>query len=111
MDTIGRCVASDHFQVAERALFLWNNEQLVKNGILNQAHASAVLPMMYPFLAKNKRGHWNSTVDELTENVLNMYRDYDATTYAHCEASHETRLVELEQADVYRKETWGTMDA
>jgi hypothetical protein len=47
MDTIGRCVASDHFQVAERALFLWNNEQLVKNGILNQAHASAVLPMMY----------------------------------------------------------------
>ena len=49
MDTIGRCVASDHFQVAERALFLWNNEQLVKNGILNQAHASAVLPMMYVY--------------------------------------------------------------
>ena len=40
-----------------------------------------------------------------------MYRDYDASTFAQCEANHETRLVELEQADVYRKETWSTMDA
>jgi hypothetical protein len=78
---------------------------------LNLPAPPRVPPQRYPFLAKNKRGHWNSTVDELTENVINMYRDYDASTFAQCEANHETRLVELEQADVYRKETWSTMDA
>jgi serine/threonine-protein phosphatase 2A regulatory subunit B' len=40
--TLAKCVGSTHFQVAERALFLWNNEQLVTSGILSKAYAAEV---------------------------------------------------------------------
>jgi hypothetical protein len=42
---LGRCLDSDHFQDVERALFLWNNEHLVKSGCLCwRLNAQAVLP-------------------------------------------------------------------
>lgn len=31
---LAKCVGSTHFQVAERALFLWNNEQLVRRVVV-----------------------------------------------------------------------------
>ena len=37
-------------QVAERALFLWNNEHLVNVGCLSRQHANLVLPAIYPAL-------------------------------------------------------------
>jgi serine/threonine-protein phosphatase 2A regulatory subunit B' len=60
--TLAKCVGSTHFQVAERALFLWNNEALVTSGILSKAYASDVLPLLYTALTKNASGHWNTTV-------------------------------------------------
>jgi len=41
---IAKCLGSHHFQVAERALFLWNNENLVNTGCLSRQHARYVLP-------------------------------------------------------------------
>ena len=37
---LSRCLDSDHFQVVERALFLWNNEHLVKSGFLSLSECS-----------------------------------------------------------------------
>ena len=33
-ECIKKCLGSEHFQVAERTLFLWNNEHLVNVSIL-----------------------------------------------------------------------------
>jgi len=35
-------------------------------------HAGLVLPIVHPFLFKNSAGHWNSTVEGLVQNVLNL---------------------------------------
>ena len=56
-------------QVAERALFLWNNEYIVQQ-ITN--FKSTIFPIVFESLAKNAEGHWNSTVHGLTYNVQKL---------------------------------------
>ena len=53
-------------QVAERSLFLWNNEYIVS---LVAQHRHAVLPLVFPALERNARSHWNPAVHGLTVNV------------------------------------------
>ena len=85
---LARCLDSDHFQVVERALFLWNNEHLVNSGCLSRLNASTVLPIIYGPLYKNSSGHWNATVEGLAQNVLKMYMEYDLQLYDKCTAAH-----------------------
>lgn len=49
--------------MAERALFLWNNENLVNAGCLSRQHAAVILPLIYGPLYKNSTDHWNATVE------------------------------------------------
>lgn len=46
----------DNWQVAERALFLWNNEYIVS---LIAKSRDVILPVLYPALEANTTKHWN----------------------------------------------------
>merc|ERR1740117_1265241 len=81
---IARCIESQHFQVAERALYLWHNDQLVSTGCLSRHHATLILPLIYESLHKNSAEHWNSTVEGLAQNVLKLYMDYDMSLFDRC---------------------------
>lgn len=56
---LARCVNSQHFQVAERALYYWNNEYIVN---LMGDNLSVILPIVFPALYKNSKMHWNRCV-------------------------------------------------
>ena len=56
---LAKCVSSPHFQVAERALYYWNNEYIMS---LISDNASVILPIMFPALYKNSKSHWNKTI-------------------------------------------------
>lgn len=85
---LARCLDSEHFQVVERALFLWNNEHLVNSGCLSRLNAEMVLPIIYGPLYKNSSGHWNATVEGLAQNVLKMYMEYDLVLYDKCTTAY-----------------------
>lgn len=51
-----RCINSQHFQVAERALLYWNNEYIVN---LMNDNLAVVLPIVFPALYTNSKSHWN----------------------------------------------------
>lgn len=53
---IAQCISSFHFQVAERALYLWNNEY-----ILNLMHENIkqIMPIMFKPLYTYSHQHWN----------------------------------------------------
>lgn len=53
---LARCVNSQHFQVAERALYYWNNEYIVN---LMGDNIATILPIVFPALYTNSRSHWN----------------------------------------------------
>jgi serine/threonine-protein phosphatase 2A regulatory subunit B' len=75
---IAKSISSKHFQVAERALFLWNNEYISS---LTTEHRVIVLPILYPALHKNSKQHWNQTVHTLTFNVIRMCMEMDAPLF------------------------------
>ena len=75
------CITSPHFQVAERALFLWNNEYVLKL-IVN--HRTDLFPKLVPVLYANSKSHWNQTVHGLTYNVLKLMMEADPVLFDEC---------------------------
>ncbi|KRZ40843.1 Serine/threonine-protein phosphatase 2A 56 kDa regulatory subunit delta isoform, partial [Trichinella pseudospiralis] len=61
---LARCVSSCHFQVAERALYYWNNEYVMS---LISDNISEILPIMFPALYKNSKSHWNNEKRKMLE--------------------------------------------
>jgi serine/threonine-protein phosphatase 2A regulatory subunit B' len=53
---LAKSVASPHFQVAERALYFWNNEYFCN---LVSDNVEIILPIMFASLYENSKGHWN----------------------------------------------------
>jgi serine/threonine-protein phosphatase 2A regulatory subunit B' len=82
---IAKCIGSPHFQVAERALFLWNNEYIVS---LIAQNRNQVLPLVFEALYTNSRSHWNSTVHGLTCNVVKLFMEMDAKLFDDCSATY-----------------------
>eukprot|EP00903_Cladosiphon_okamuranus_P015578 g14383.t1 len=91
---LARCISSEHFQVAERALFLWNNEHLVTVGVLSMQYPNPLLPVIYGPLRERSTRHWNTTVEGLAHNVLRMYNEQDAAAFERC---HQQHVVEEEE--------------
>jgi serine/threonine-protein phosphatase 2A regulatory subunit B' len=56
---LARCINSQHFQVAERALLYWNNEYVVN---LMSDNLPIILPIVFPALYTNSKSHWNRSV-------------------------------------------------
>lgn len=50
------CVSSPHFQIAERALYYWNNEYIIS--LINE-NSNVILPIMFASLYKTSKSHWN----------------------------------------------------
>lgn len=103
-DVLSKCVASDHFQVVERTLFLWNNEQLVQQGCLSKQYASLLLPRIVRALLVNAEGHWNPTVESLAQNVVQLYRELDPVLLNSC-------CAELEAVEARKAEHLASVDA
>ncbi|KAG5039931.1 hypothetical protein JHK82_012083 [Glycine max] len=97
---ISCCLSSSHFQtaletqlsenvvvwatekmVAERALFLWNNDHI--ETLIKQNH-KIILPIVLPALEHNARNHWNQAVQSLTINVRKIFVDTDPEFYEEC---------------------------
>jgi len=75
---ISESICSNHFQVAERALFLWNNDIIAT---FTSDHRTKILPIIYPALQKNYSKHWNSTVSSLTLNIIRIFKEMDKELY------------------------------
>ncbi|XP_073276634.1 serine/threonine protein phosphatase 2A 57 kDa regulatory subunit B' beta isoform-like [Primulina huaijiensis] len=94
---IAHCLNSSHFQVAERALFVWNNEHIVS---LIAQNRGIILPIIFEALEKNVQSHWNQVVHDLTVNVRKMFMAMDAELFDECKrhyAQKQARTWELEE--------------
>ncbi|KAF2322679.1 hypothetical protein GH714_028469 [Hevea brasiliensis] len=100
---ITRCLNSWNSQVAERALYIWNNEQFVK--MANSA-IEEVFPVVVEGMEKNLKWHWSQSVKQLTENVKAMLEEMDPSLYEKClqEIGHKEYLAQ--QEEVKRKKRW-----
>ncbi|XP_065849888.1 serine/threonine protein phosphatase 2A 57 kDa regulatory subunit B' kappa isoform [Euphorbia lathyris] len=104
---IGCCITSFHFQVAERALFLWNNDQIV-NLIAHNRHV--ILPIIFPALEKNVHSHWNQAVLNLSLNIRKMFSEMDEPLFLSCMDQLKEDEVKLGFLVEKRKEAWRQLE-
>merc|ERR1712151_994512 len=100
---LAQCITCPHFQVAERTLFFWNNDYIVK--LINQ-NRQDLFPIIIGALYRNSKQHWNSAVHGLTFNVLKLLMEADARLFDECSAQHRTDEEKEEQQEVERANKW-----
>ncbi|XP_058738099.1 serine/threonine protein phosphatase 2A 57 kDa regulatory subunit B' beta isoform-like [Vicia villosa] len=100
---IARCLNSPHFQVAERALFLWNNEHIV--GLIAQ-NRTVILPIIFEALEKNVQSHWNQAVNGLTVNVRKMFLEMDAELFEECQRQYLEKEAKAKEVEELRELNW-----
>ncbi|XP_031119271.1 serine/threonine protein phosphatase 2A 57 kDa regulatory subunit B' beta isoform-like [Ipomoea triloba] len=100
---IASCLSSLHFQVAERALFLWNNEHIVS---LISQNRNVILPIVFEALEKNIRDHWNTSVNGLTVNVRKMFLEMDADLFEECQRQYAERVARTAEVEGQRELRW-----
>lgn len=78
---IAKCVSSPHFQVAERALYYWNNDYIMS---LITENSSVILPIMFPALYNNSKTHWNKTIHGLIYNAIKLFMEMNQVLFDEC---------------------------
>ncbi|KAG6412780.1 hypothetical protein SASPL_125468 [Salvia splendens] len=104
---IARCLSSSHFQVAERALFFWNNDHIEN---LIKQNRKVILPIIFPALERNARGHWNQAVQSLTLNVRKIFSDADPELFEECLLKFQEDEVQEEENKRKREATWRRLE-
>lgn len=97
------CITCPHFQVAERALFFWNTDYIVK---LINANRQELFPIIIGALYRNSKQHWNSAVHGLTFNVLKLLMEADPQLFDECSAKHRADEEEEAKRDQERQRRW-----
>jgi len=90
-------------QVAERALFLWNNEHIVS---LIAQNRTVILPIIFEAFEKNISSHWNQAVHGLTVNVRKMFLEMDAELYEECQRQHAEKEAKAKDLVELRERNW-----
>lgn len=113
---IARCVSSPHFQVktaddilhnfdkfiktinrkriayillqvAERALYYWNNEYIMS---LIEENNHIIMGIMFPALYRISKEHWNQTIVALVYNVLKTFMEMNSKLFDELTASYKS---------------------
>lgn len=90
-------------QVAERALYVLNNEQFRK---MAQEAMDEVFPVIVEGMEKNLKWHWSKSVRQLTQTVKVMLEEMEPCLYSKCVINLELRESAAQQEEIKRREKW-----
>ncbi|XP_029634249.1 serine/threonine-protein phosphatase 2A 56 kDa regulatory subunit epsilon isoform isoform X1 [Octopus bimaculoides] len=104
---IARCVSSPHFQVAERALYYWNNEYIMS---LIEENAVVIMPIMFSSLYNISKDHWNKTIVALVYNVLKTFMEMNTKLFDELSANYKSERQREKKREKDREELWRELE-
>uniref|UniRef100_A0A8C6LE12 Serine/threonine protein phosphatase 2A regulatory subunit n=1 Tax=Nothobranchius furzeri TaxID=105023 RepID=A0A8C6LE12_NOTFU len=104
---LAKCVSSPHFQVAERALYYWNNEYIMS---LISDNAAKILPIMFPALYRNSKTHWNKTIHGLIYNALKLFMEMNQKLFDDCTQQFKAEKNKEKAKSKEREEAWSKIE-
>lgn len=104
---IARCVSSPHFQVAERALYYWNNEYIMS---LIEENSNVIMPIMFSALYKISKDHWNKTIVALVYNVLKTFMEMNGKLFDELSANYKAERQREKKREKDREELWRKLE-
>ena len=89
--------------MAERALYLWNNDHIEN---LIRQNRNVILPIIFPSLEKNGRNHWSQVVQSLMLNVRKIFSDADPGLFKECLRQFEEDEAKMEETPKNHEAAW-----
>lgn len=104
---IAKCVSSPHFQVAERALYFWNNEYIMS---LIDENSNVILPIMFSCLYRISKDHWNQTIVALVYNVLKSFMEMNSRLFDELTSSYKADRQKEKKKEKEREDLWKRLE-
>jgi len=105
---LARCINSQHFQVAERALLYWNNEYVVN---LMSDNLAVILPIVFPALYNNSKSHWNRTIHGMVYNALKLFMEINPDLFDETLQQYKQTNLQQQEHAVAQYDAWGKLRA
>lgn len=93
--------------MAERALYLWNNDHIES---LIRQNRKVILPSIFPALEKSVRSHWNPVVQGLALNVRKIFSNVDPELFEECLHKFLEDEAKLEEGKTKHEATWKVIE-
>ncbi|EXJ69891.1 uncharacterized protein A1O5_06964 [Cladophialophora psammophila CBS 110553] len=103
---LAKSVASPHFQVAERALYFWNNEYFCN---LVSDNVETILPIMFAPLYENSKGHWNRTIHGMVYNAMKLFMEINPQLFDECSHDYNEMQSTAAQREKAREAKWAKL--
>lgn len=88
-------------------MFLWNNDHI--RNLITQ-NSKVILPIIFPALERNTRGHWNQAVQSLTLNVRKIFSDADQELFDECLVKFQEDEVKEREIQEKRESIWKRLE-
>lgn len=121
---LAKSVASPHFQVAERALYFWNNEYFCN---LVSDNVEIILPIMFAPLYENSKGHWNRydsissffgcfcvdmlhrTIHGMVYNAMKLFMEINPQLFDDCSHEYTEQQNTAAEREAIREQKWAVL--
>ncbi|KAI5854324.1 phosphatase 2A regulatory B subunit-domain-containing protein [Tricharina praecox] len=104
---LAKSVASPHFQVAERALYFWNNEYFCN---LVSDNVEVILPIMFAPLFENSKGHWNRTIHQMVYSAMKLFMEINPSLFDECTSDYAALQESAPQRQAERENIWKALE-
>ncbi|CDH57495.1 b-type regulatory subunit of protein phosphatase2a rts1p [Lichtheimia corymbifera JMRC:FSU:9682] len=103
-----QCIASTHFQVAERALYFWSNDYIVS---LMAANMDTIMPIVFPALYKTSKSHWNKTILNQVYTAFKLCMEINPALFDECANQFKTQRQMERKRQKQSEENWKMLHA
>lgn len=98
---LAKCVGSSHFQIAERSLYYWSSDYILK---LMRDHSDIVIPIIFPALYRFE--HWNQLIITLICNAFSTTEDMNKPLFEQLSSAYAAQIAQKKEKDEHRTELW-----
>ncbi|KAK1632981.1 hypothetical protein QYE76_007296 [Lolium multiflorum] len=108
---IARCATSCSSQVAERALYVWNNERFLEMASAGEGTMERILPAFVASIEANLEQHWSKCVQQVTASVKTLLQQVAPDLYDRCAADLAAKRAEADAEAAIREARWRRLEA
>mmetsp|Transcript_1270 Transcript_1270/g.2649 ORF Transcript_1270/g.2649 Transcript_1270/m.2649 type:complete len:1006 (-) Transcript_1270:261-3278(-) len=105
---LAACIAGPSFEVAERALQFWRNQQLIK---LTVNYGREEMPLVVSALYGNITQAWMPSVLTKTLEVLKNFMEADNELFDNNSSKHRKEAEEVDKRELLRQKRWAQLQA
>jgi len=105
-EKISEAISSTHFQIAEKALSLWNNEYILS---LVADNIEVILPIIFPALYHDAKSHWNKAIRSMAYTSIRLFMDINEVVFGHVIDDYKKKRLKETQAREQRVTTWKSL--